>query len=141
MAAWQGLLHTHHHVMAVLDGELRAENDLTMTEYDVLLRLRRVAPSPLRMTQIAQRIMMSPSGLTRVVDGLEKAGLVRRSRIEEDARIVQVSLTEKGLHKLRAASQTHLRGIREHFTSRYTENQLKHIAQLLEIIAGQHKLH
>src|SRR2546423_13046003 len=80
MDAWQALLHTHHQLTNTLDAELRSEHCLSLGDYDVLVRLARAPEHNLRMAELAQRVMISPSGLTRVVDGLVKEGLVERRR-------------------------------------------------------------
>lgn len=139
--AWQALLHAHHQITRVLDAELRATHDLTWAEYDVLLRLAKAAGRTLTMTELARRIMISPSGLTRVVDGLERKGFVKRSRSDDDARVVSASLSETGREKVKRAAQTHLRGIREHFTSRLTDAQLRALASALQVITGPHVPH
>lgn len=141
MAAWQALLHAHEQVTRKLDAELRAEHRLGMSEYDVLLRLARAPERKLRMTELAERIMFSASGLTRVVDRLESEGLVERRRDADDARVVHAGLTGKGRETLRAAARTHLRGIRQHFTGRLSQSQLNEVASALQVITGPHKPH
>src|SRR5438309_761210 len=135
MEAWQALLHAHEQITRQLDSELREEHGLSMSEYDVLLRLARV-PEGLRMTELAQRILFSPSGLTRVVDRLAAEGLVARRRDGADARVVLAELTGKGRERLRAAARTHLRGIRQHFTGRLNQAQLRSVAAALQVITG-----
>ena len=125
LRAWQALLHAHHHVTRRLDADLRQEHGLSFGDYDVLLRLARATEGCMRMTELADRVMLSPSGLTRVVDRLVKDGLVRRDRFEGDARVMLVGLTDDGRRLLRRAARTHLRGIREHFTGRLGEPQLR----------------
>jgi DNA-binding MarR family transcriptional regulator len=141
LGAWQALLHSHHKLTRVLDAELIAEHDLTLGQYDVLLRLARAPDHRLPMAQLAQRVMISPSGLTRVVDGLVKQGLVRRSRSETDGRVILTELTEKGWQTIKRAAQTHLRGIREHYTSQLTATQLRQVTTALERISGPHQPH
>lgn len=141
MDAWQALLHTHHQVTNTLDAELRAEHGITLGDYDVLVRLARATDRRLRMAELARRVMISPSGLTRVVDGLVKDGLVGRRRDDSDARVVQAQLTERGLERVRKAAQTHLRGIRQHFTGRLSDAQLRAVAAALQVITGPHKPH
>jgi DNA-binding MarR family transcriptional regulator len=141
MAAWQALLHAHYDVMRVLDAELRAEHGLNMGEYDVLVRLARVPDHRLRMTELAKRVMSSPSGLTRVIDGLVAAELVRRERSPEDGRVYYAVLTAKGQALVRRAARTHVRGIRTHFTSRLSQTQLQQIAAALQVITGPHQPH
>jgi DNA-binding MarR family transcriptional regulator len=141
MEAWQALLHTHEQVTRKLDAELRAEHGLGLSDYDVLLRLARAPERSLRMTELAQRVMFSPSGLTRVVDRLVGDGLVARRRDSADARVVLAELTGQGRDLLRRAAQTHLRGIRQHFTGRLSQAQLRNVASALQVICGPHEPH
>lgn len=141
MAAWQALLHAHRQLVRVLDAELRQQHDVTFGEYDVLVRLARAPERSLRMRELAARVMITPSGVTRVVDGLEERGLVTRRRDEADARAVHAQLTATGLELVRLAARTHLRGIREHFTGRLTTAQLREVASALEVITGPHVPH
>jgi DNA-binding MarR family transcriptional regulator len=141
MRAWQALLHSYHQVIRTLDRELRQEHDLPLAAYDVLLRLARAPGRALRMSDLAERVLLSPSGLTRLVDRLVSKRLVRRQADPQDARVVHASLTEEGLKRLRKASRTHLRGIREHFTGELSEAQLRDIAAGLETVAGPHIPH
>jgi DNA-binding MarR family transcriptional regulator len=141
MRAWQAFLHAHHQVTRRLDAELRSEHELPLNAYDVLLRLARAPDQRLRMTDLAERVMMSPSGLTRVVDRLAAQGLVKRERFAGDARVMHATLTEDGRRVLRRAARTHLHGIREHFTSQMTKDQLQQVASALEILSGPHHPH
>jgi DNA-binding MarR family transcriptional regulator len=139
--AWQALLHAHHQVTSRLDADLRQEHGLTFGAYDVLLRLARAPGHSLRMSELADRVMLSPSGLTRMVDRLARAGLVERDSFQGDARVTMARLTDSGRRVLRKAARTHLRGIREHFTARLTDVQLRNAASALETIAGPHEPH
>lgn len=139
--AWQALLHAHHQIVNTLDAELRVEHDLTFGDYDVLLRLARASERRLRMSELAKRVMISPSGLTRAVDRLVSAGMVERERDTSDARVVLARLTEQGREAVRRAARTHLRGIRQHFTGKLTEDQLRQVASALQVITGPHQPH
>ena len=141
LRAWQALLHAHHEVIRRLDDELRGEHGLSLTDYDVLLRLARAPDRRLRMTELADRVLMSASGLTRMVDRLVDEGFVRRDRFDGDARVMLAQLTERGRRALRRAARTHLRGIHEHVTGRLSQTQLRNVASALETIAGPHEPH
>ncbi len=141
LRTWQALLHAYHQVIRKLDRELREQHDLPLAAYDVLLRLARAPGRALRMTDLADRVMLSPSGVTRLVDRLVSKGLVRRQTDPDDRRVALASLTEKGLRELRGAARTHLRGIHEHFTGRLSETQLRNVASGLETITGPHVPH
>jgi DNA-binding MarR family transcriptional regulator len=141
MRAWQALLHAHHQVIRALDRELRDEHDLPLAAYDVLLRLARTPGRALRMSDLAERVMISPSGLTRLVDRLEARGLVVRKSEPEDGRVALARLTGPGHRLLLRAARTHLRGIREHYTGRLTTAQLRNVASGLEAVVGPHVPH
>jgi DNA-binding MarR family transcriptional regulator len=141
LEAWQALLHAHHEIVGKLDAELREEHGLSFGKYDVLLRLARAPELSLRMTELARRVMISPSGLTRVVDGLVVEGLVERRRDATDARVVHARLTEKGRAMVRNAARTHLRGIRQHFTGLLSAAQLRNVTSALQVITGPHVPH
>jgi DNA-binding MarR family transcriptional regulator len=117
-----------------LETALLAEQRLSLAAYDVLLQLGDAPEFSLRMTELAEAVLLSRSGLTRLVDRLERAGLVRRSRVREDGRGVAATLTDRGLERLRTASSTHNAGVKEHFSDRLDEedlNQLRRISNLL----------
>lgn len=141
LRAWQALLHAHHDLIRSLDAELRTEHGLSFGAYDVLVRLARAPESSLNMTELAVRVMLSPSGLTRLVDQLVRKGLVRREHADHDARVVLARLTSSGRQVVRRAAATHLRGIRQHFTGRLTEAQLRNVASALETVTGPHQPH
>lgn len=141
MRAWQALLHANHQVVQTLDRELREAHDLTLAAYDVLLRLGRAPGRALNMSDLAERVMLSPSGLTRLVDRLVGRGLVQRRADPADARVALACLTDNGLRQLKIAARTHLRGIREHFTGQLSETKLRNVASALETITGSHIPH
>lgn len=141
LRAWQALLHAHHDAVSALDRDLREAHGITFGEYDVLLRLRRAPERALRMSDLAERVLLSPSGVTRLVDRLIARGLLERHADPTDARVALASLTSEGSRLLRRAARTHLRGIREHYTSRLSETQLRAVAGGLERVAGLHQPH
>lgn len=141
LRAWQALLHAHEQVVRMLDAELRVEHGISFGSYDVLLRLARAPQRTLRMTELAERVMIPPSTLTRKVDRLVAQGLVERQRSASDSRILHARLTDDGRSVVRRAARTHLRGIREHFTGRLSEDQLNAVADALETISGTHRPH
>jgi DNA-binding MarR family transcriptional regulator len=141
LRAWQALLHTHHDVTDRLDADLQDQHGLSMGEYDVLVRLARASDRSLRMSDLAERVLLSPSGLTRLVDRLVAKRLVRRLPDPDDGRASRASLTDEGLRLVRRAAITHLRGIRSHFTSQLSERQLRDVASGLEAVSGPHEPH
>ena len=115
LAPWRSFLLAHARVSRRLDEELRAEHDVSFAEYDALLTIAQAPGRRIRMGLLAEEVLLSKSGVTRLVDRLVNDGLVERSTCSTDARGAEAVLTERGLARLRAASRTHLRGISEHF--------------------------
>jgi DNA-binding MarR family transcriptional regulator len=115
----------------VLDAELQAAGHLSLRWYDVLVQLED-AGDGMPMTEIANRILASNSGLTRVIDRMEEAGLVRRERPRDDRRVVLVFITPAGLEALGAAREVHRDGIRRHFTEHLDERDLEQLERMLQ---------
>jgi DNA-binding MarR family transcriptional regulator len=117
----------------IIDAELQADCGLSLRWYDVLVHLED-APEGLRMNELAGRILASKSGLTRVVDNMDKAGLVRRERPEDDRRTVLVFITPQGLGTLRSARECHHMSIQNHFAEHLDNAQLAALKGALEHI-------
>jgi DNA-binding MarR family transcriptional regulator len=115
LAAWRSFLRAHATVTRALETELVAEQRLSLAAYDVLVQLAEAPGRKLRMTELADAVLLSRSGVTRLVDRLERVGLVRRSRVADDGRGVAAELTDTGLARLRTAARTHLAGVVRHF--------------------------
>jgi DNA-binding MarR family transcriptional regulator len=115
IATWRDFLIAHARISRLLDEDLRAEHDLSLAEYDALLQLAEAPGRRLRMHQLADRVLLSRSGVTRLIDRLVKDGSVERNICLTDARGAEAVLTAAGLNRLRVAAATHLRGIGEHF--------------------------
>lgn len=115
LAPWRAFMLAHARVTRRLDEELRAEHDISFAEYDALLTIAEAPGRRIRMGQLADEVLLSKSGVTRLIDRLVGDGLVERSACMADARGAEAGLTEAGLTRLREASRTHLRGISEHF--------------------------
>ncbi len=135
MAAWRAFIGAHAHVLARLADELQGEEELPLTWYDVLVQLSEAQDQRLRMLDLADQVLLSQSGLTRLVDRLELAGLVERVRCIEDGRGMFAQLTPEGLSTLRRAYPTHLRGVRQWFADRLTEEEAAVLARALGRIA------
>ncbi|HEY7522241.1 MAG TPA: MarR family winged helix-turn-helix transcriptional regulator [Candidatus Limnocylindrales bacterium] len=113
--AWRTFLTAHARLVRRLDDELRAEHGLSLAEYETLLHLASTRHRRLRMHELAERVLLSRSGTTRLIDRLEANGLVERCACTSDGRGAEAELTATGLARLRAASATHLRGIDSYF--------------------------
>jgi DNA-binding MarR family transcriptional regulator len=123
LSAWRGLLQAHARITRALDAELRAEHGLPVSSYEVLMFLADAPGHRLRMAEIADMVLLSRSGLTRLVDRLEASGYVTRCAAEDDGRGAYAELTDAGWSKVRAARQAHLDGVRRHFLSQLSDDE------------------
>ena len=126
--AWRGLLRTHARLVRELDHELVAAHGLPLTSYEVLIALAGAPGERLRMSEVADSLLLSQSGITRLVDRLERDGLVRREPCEEDGRGLYAALTPHGRAALRAARATHLAGVRRRFLDPLSDRELSSLA-------------
>jgi DNA-binding MarR family transcriptional regulator len=124
LRAWRGLLRAHASLAKALDAQLEAEHGLPLSSYEVLLFLADAQDGRMRMHDIASSVLLSRSGLTRLVDRLERDGLVERQSCECDARGSYAVLTDAGREKLRAARATHLAGVRSLFLQHLDDAEL-----------------
>jgi DNA-binding MarR family transcriptional regulator len=136
MRAWLALLRSHAAITRRLDGELIGRHGLTLNDYDVLVQLAFAPERRLRMSELADRILLTRSGMTRRADRLERQGLVQRTTCPDDARGAYLELTDPGADLLAAARSTHLAGVREMFTSRLDDRDLEELARILEPVAA-----
>jgi len=132
MRAWRAFLDAQASLLRRLGADLVKEEDITLADYDVLVQLSFARDGRLRMNELSDRVRLSPSGLTRLVDRLVRRGLVKRGRCASDRRGSFAILTAAGKVRLRHASPVHLRGIREHFTKHLSRAQLEAVAEALE---------
>jgi DNA-binding MarR family transcriptional regulator len=135
LAAWRAFLRAHASITRALEAELLAEQDLPLASYDVLVQLAEAPDRRLRMTELADAVLLSRSGVTRLVDRLEKGGLVARCPVESDGRGVAARLTDAGLDRLRTASRTHLRGVAHHFVNRLDDADLRVLERISRHLA------
>jgi DNA-binding MarR family transcriptional regulator len=120
LSAWRNFLRTHARITRALDAELIAAHGLPLSSYEVLLFLEDAPDSKLRMSELAESVLLSRSGLTRMVDRLEEGGLVRREPCEDDLRGFNAVLTEAGRRALLEARKTHLSGVRRLFLEHFS---------------------
>jgi DNA-binding MarR family transcriptional regulator len=136
LAAWKGMLATHARIVAMLDAELREEHELTLQEYEVLMNLTDASDGRLRMSELADEVLLSRSGLTRVVDRLERRGLVARMPAGDDGRGYFAQLETEGKRLVSKARRTHLAGVRRHFTSHLKPGELGALAGAWQAVAA-----
>src|SRR5438034_639045 len=124
IGAWRSFLTAHARITRRLDEELQAAHGLSLAEYDALLQLAHAPGRRVRMNVLAERVILSRSGITRLVDRLEAAGSVERVACSTDARGQEAVLTVIGLARLRSAATTHLEGVRRYFLGRLDATDL-----------------
>lgn len=122
---WRGFLRAHATVVRELERELLTGAGLPLAWYDVLLQLAEAPGRRLRMAELADRVLLSRSGLTRLIDRLQAEGLVRREPSPDDARGTYTVLTPAGFERLRAAAPVHLAGIRDHWLAHFSDDELR----------------
>ena len=130
-AAWLRLLRAHATLTRRMDANLRSAHDLTINDYEVLLALARAEGRRMRRVDLAGHVLLTQSGITRLLQGLERAGLVERAACPTDGRVVYAQLTDPGLARVRAASRTHLDDIRSLVSTRLSSEELDTLDELL----------
>jgi DNA-binding MarR family transcriptional regulator len=114
-----------------MSAELVADHGLTINDYEALLHLSRAEEGRMRRVDLAGLLLLTASGVTRLLDGLEAAGLVERASCASDRRVTYAVLTEAGRKRLRQASESHVAGVRAFFEARYSGEELEQLAALL----------
>jgi DNA-binding MarR family transcriptional regulator len=130
------LLQGHAAATRVLSADLVSEHGLTINDYEALLRLSRADGHYLKRVDLAESLLLTPSGVTRLLDGLERAGYVEKGSCDTDARITYAVLTEAGHEKLAEASTSHIAQIRTFFEQRFDDDELATLAELLGRLPG-----
>jgi DNA-binding MarR family transcriptional regulator len=131
LEAWTRFLRAHSAITRELEPELTGGHGLTLSDFDVLVQLSQAPGRRLRPVELARKVLLTRSGVTRLVHGLERAGLVERVPSPHDGRGHLVHLTAAGRDVLRRASRTHLAGVRERFADRFEEDELRTLSALL----------
>ncbi|HEX9416438.1 MAG TPA: MarR family transcriptional regulator [Gaiellaceae bacterium] len=125
------LLRGHAATTRALSSELQEEHGLTINDYEALLRISRADEGTMRRVDLAKALVLTPSGVTRLLDGLERCGLVEKASCSSDARVSYAVLTPAGKKRLKEASRSHLASVRALFTERYTDEELETLGELL----------
>jgi DNA-binding MarR family transcriptional regulator len=129
--AFVHFVRAHAAVVRGLDRELVAYHGLTINDYEVLLRLSRAEDRMMRRVDLAQQVLLTPSGITRLLDGLQRGGYVEKAACASDARVVYARLTDAGLEKLECASASHFASVRSLFGCRFDDEELRLLHSLL----------
>jgi DNA-binding MarR family transcriptional regulator len=131
LAAWRDFFVAYHQIIPQLEHEMAEAVDLTLSQYDVLLRLSEAPGGRMRMSGLAEAIVYSTGGLSRLIERMCRAGLTRREYEPDDRRVVYAVLTDEGATRLRAASKVHLDGVRRHFARHLRDDELDAVADFL----------
>jgi len=130
--AWARLLRGHASATRELSAQLVAEHGLTINDYGALLSLSHAEGGRMRRIDLADELMLTASGITRLLEGLERAGFVERGECASDRRVTYAVLTPAGREKLEAASQSHLAGVAAFFEERFSAEEIEQLTSLLE---------
>jgi DNA-binding MarR family transcriptional regulator len=131
LEAWVSFLRAHASITRELSARLEAAHGLTLNDYDCLVQLAYAPDRQLRRVDLARSVLLSPSGITRLLDGLEREGWVEKGHCASDARVTYAVLTDVGLAKYKAVRKTHLVDIEDVFGSRFTPEELAAVSSLL----------
>jgi DNA-binding MarR family transcriptional regulator len=134
--SWIRLIRGYASVTRAMSAELEAEHGLTINDYEALLHLSRAEEGRMRRVDLAGRLLLTASGVTRLLDGLEAAGLVERASCPSDRRVTYAVVTDAGRTRLHEASVSHIAGVREFFEARYSGEELEQLAGLLGRLPG-----
>jgi DNA-binding MarR family transcriptional regulator len=134
--AFIALVRAHASATRGLSAELLEEHGLTINDYECLLKLAGAEDGQLRRVDLARALLLTPSGITRLLEGLERAGWVERRHCASDARVTYAALTPAGRQKLKEAGRSHVASIGELFGARYSEKELAALAELLQRLEG-----
>src|SRR5215208_2496234 len=131
LEAWVSFLRAHAAITRALNADLLNEHGLTLNDYEVLLHLSRADGGMMRRVDLAESVLLTASGITRLLDGLERAGFVEKRACQSDARVSYAKLTDAGAEKLAAAATTHLAGVEDLFAGRFSGPESEALAELL----------
>src|SRR3954466_12789682 len=131
LESWVSFLRAHAAITRQLNADLLNAHGLTLSDYEVLLRLANADDKMMRRGDLAQSVLLTASGITRLLDGLEETGCVGKAACASAARVSYARLPPAGSRKLSEAAKTHLAGIEELFSGRFSDEELERLAELL----------
>jgi DNA-binding MarR family transcriptional regulator len=134
--AFVRLVRGHSAVTRAMNAQLVANHGLTINDFEALLHLSQAEEGRMRRVDLAEKLILTASGVTRLLDGLEEAGFVDRAACASDRRVTYAVLTEAGHAKLKEASQSHVADIRAFFETRFSSDELDQLAALLGRLPG-----
>jgi DNA-binding MarR family transcriptional regulator len=130
-SAWTRFLRAHAALTRELSSRLEALHELTLSDFDVLVQLYYAEGRRMRRIDLARSVLLTASGITRLLDGLESCGLVGKERCESDARVAYAVLTKAGVKKIEEARESHLADVEELFGSQFSQEEREQLAELL----------
>jgi len=136
VVAFERLLRSHSTLSREFSARLVADHGLSITDYGALLLLSYAEGGAMRRVDLAERLLLTPSGVTRLLDGLERDGWVTKGSCESDARVTYAVLTDEGRERLEAAGRSHIAQIREVFEERFSDEELETLVDLLGRLPG-----
>ncbi len=136
LEAWVGFLRAHASLTRQLSAELEASHGLTLNDFDCLVQLAYSPGRRLRRIDLARSVLLSASGITRLLDGLERAGWVEKGTCDSDARVTYAVLTDAGLQKYREARKSHIADVEAVFGSRFSAEERDTLASLFARLLG-----
>lgn len=136
MSVWVRLLRAHSATTRAFNAELLNEHGLTINDFEALLRLSRAEEGRMRRVDLAENLLLTASGVTRLLDGLESHGLVERAACSSDRRVVYAVITEEGRKRLQAASESHVASVTALFEELFGEEELNRLSELLGRLPG-----
>jgi DNA-binding MarR family transcriptional regulator len=136
LRAWSRLLRAHASTTRLLSADLQATHGLTINDFEALLVLSHAEDRRLKRVDLARRLLLTPSGVTRLLEGLESAGLVERAVCDSDLRVAYAQLTDAGAEKLEAASCGHIGSVRSLLEEHLTAGEIDQLAELLGKLPG-----
>jgi DNA-binding MarR family transcriptional regulator len=136
LTAWVRLLRAHAAIARTFNAQLQAEHGMTINDFEALLLLARAPDQRLKRVELAERIQLTPSGVTRMLDGLLTSGWVEKGECASDARVSYAVLTDTGREKLEQAARTHTAAVTQLFTERFDDTELQALGMLLRRLPG-----
>jgi DNA-binding MarR family transcriptional regulator len=129
---WTRFLRAHSALTRQMSTRLETQHGLTLSDFDVLAQLYFAPERALRRVDLSRQVLLTASGITRLLDGLERAGWVAKRRCETDARVTYAVLTEQGVEKFEAAYESHAADVEELFGAQLSDEERRHLGELLE---------
>lgn len=138
-STWAAFLESHAFVMRRLAAELEAEEGLSLADFDALIQLGIAPDGRRRMSELADAVLLSRSGVSRMVDRLAAAGLMERRMCPSDARGAEAALTPAGMDRLQRAAEVHFRGVARHFTDVISAGDREAVTRALRAVAEHNR--